>query len=271
MYNRVIVKFQPKSPEKEGSREVSLTLDRRTNYNGVARELGKALGADPLKILFITANPITKQPKDALPYTPRMALENMASSIPTAAEYAHAISLESIPQPVIYYDILDVNLADLESKKSIEVNVLYPSLRDETTVNVFVPRAGVAEDIIKALVSKGKLDSNSSEHMRVYEAVDGKITTIFSRDQPIGNPGEKMGSVLYVEQIPQEELEMNIEVDRLVQVVNYHKEPTRFHGIPFLFVVKKVRVYHFCKACVLTKIMYRMNHSARPKSDYSSD
>lgn len=240
VYNRVIVKFQPKSPEKEGSQEVSLTLDRRTNYNGVARELGKALGADPLKILFITANPITKQPKDPLPYTPRMALENMASSIPTAAEYAHAISLESIPQPVIYYDILDVNLADLESKKSIEVNVLYPSLRDEVTVSVFVPRAGVAEDIIKALVSKGKLDSKYSEHVRVYEAVDGKITTIFSRDQPIGNPGEKMGSVLYVEQIPQEELEMNIEVDRLVQVVNYHKEPTRFHGVPFLFVVKKV-------------------------------
>ncbi|CDH50856.1 cysteine proteinase [Lichtheimia corymbifera JMRC:FSU:9682] len=239
VYNRVIVKFQPKSPEKEGSQEVSLTLDRRTNYNGVARELGKALGADPLKILFITANPITKQPKDPLPYTPRMALENMASSIPTAAEYAHAISLESIPQPVIYYDILDVNLADLESKKSIEVNVLYPSLRDEATVSVFVPRAGVAEDIIKALCSKGKLDSKYSEHVRVYEAVDGKITTIFSRDQPIGNPGEKMGSVLYVEQIPQEELEMNIEVDRLVQVVNYHKEPTRFHGVPFLFVVKK--------------------------------
>ncbi|KAI9319606.1 hypothetical protein BX666DRAFT_1914369 [Dichotomocladium elegans] len=242
IYNRVVVRFKPKA-DKRGP-EVSLTIDRRSTYSAVAKELAKELDADPQKILFISANLITKQPKDPLPFSPRMTLETMVPSLPLPGEYLQSVHLESIPPPFIYYEILDVNLADLESKRSLKVNVLYPTLRDETTVSVFVPRAGVADDIIQALNAKGKLSKMADNPTtRVYEAVDGKITKILSPDQPISGLGIKFGSVVYVEQIPKEEQTMDEENDRIVQVVSYHKVPNRFHGVPFLFVLKKGELF----------------------------
>ncbi|KAI9271739.1 hypothetical protein BDA99DRAFT_433176 [Phascolomyces articulosus] len=244
VYNRVIVEFKPKS-DKQNEEVVKLKIDRRSTYGTVARELAKQLNADPQKLMFTTANPITKQPKDALPFSTKMSLESMVPSIVPAQEYASAVDMEAISAPLLYYDILDVNLADLEGKKSIHLTLLHPTLRDESAITVLVPRGGVASDIAEAVLAKNNnLGTNVSfEQVRIYEAIDGKIITVLSPDQTISGLGEKHGSSVYAEVIPDEEASMDTENDRLIEVVNYHKDPTRLHGAPFLFVAKKDELF----------------------------
>jgi ubiquitin carboxyl-terminal hydrolase 7 len=41
--------------------------------------------------------------------------------------------------------------------------------------------------------------------------------------------------------MPKDELEMNAGEDRLIQVVHYHNKTSERYGIPFRFVVIKVR------------------------------
>ncbi|KAI7858609.1 hypothetical protein BDC45DRAFT_498727 [Circinella umbellata] len=243
IYNRVIVEFKPRSADKQSTEEatIKLKLDRRSTYNTVARELANALNADPHKLMFTTANPITKQPKDALPFTTKMSLETMVPSILPAHEYAYAVDIESLPAPLIYYDVLDVNLADLEGKKSIHVTFLYPTMREDqqSVMTVLVPRSGIASDMAEAILIKNKLENVTPKQIRIYEVVDGKIATVLSEDQKISGLGEKHGSTIYAEVIPPEEVSMDLENDRLLEVVSYHKDPTKLHSIPFLFVAKK--------------------------------
>ena len=249
VFNRVIVEFKPRSVEKQAEEEttVKLKLDRRSTYSTVARELAKALDADAQKLMLTTANPATKQPKDALPFSTKMNLEAMVPSIPPAHEYAYSVNSESIPAPLIYYDILDVNLADLEGKKSINVTFLYPTMREDqqSVITVLVPRSGVASDIAEAILAKNKLENVSCKQIRIYEVMDGKIATVLSEDQTVSGLGEKHGSTVYAEVIPADEVSMDLENDRLLEVVNYHKDPTKLHSIPFLFVAKKVKKSYY--------------------------
>lgn len=197
IYNRVMVEFRPKADKR--LQEVTLTLDRRSTYLTVARELAKAVDAEPTKLRFTTAHTLTRQPKDVLPYSSRLTLEMMAPGMPNAAEYAHAVSIESVTPPVIYYEVLDVSLVDLETKKSFKVNVLHPTLRDETPVDVLVPKTGVGRDLIQAIVAKSKLDTKDLEKIRVFEVVDGQIVTELSLDQPVDALSVKVGATLYAE------------------------------------------------------------------------
>lgn len=197
VYNRVMVEFRPKTDKQ--LQEITLTLDRRSTYLTVARELAKALEAEPTKLRFTTAHSLTKQPKDVLPYSARLTLEIMAPGIPNATEYAHAVNIESVTRPVIYYEILDVSLVDLETKKSFKINTLYPTLRDETPVEVLVQKNGVGKDLVQGIISKSKFDTKDLDRIRVFEVVDGQIVTELSLDQPIDGLGAKVGATLYAE------------------------------------------------------------------------
>lgn len=123
----------------------------------------------------------------------------MAPGIPNATEYAHAVNIESVTRPVIYYEILDVSLVDLETKKSFKINTLYPTLRDETPVEVLVQKNGVGKDLVQGIISKSKFDTKDLDRIRVFEVVDGQIVTELSLDQPIDGLGAKVGATLYAE------------------------------------------------------------------------
>ncbi|KAG0181285.1 hypothetical protein DFQ29_008812 [Apophysomyces sp. BC1021] len=233
VHNRIVVLFKPKV-DKRGQ-EVKLNLDRRAGYYYVARELGKLVGAEPSRIRFSTANFMTNKPKDVLAYSPTMNIEQMVPSMLSAGEYAQAVSIESIRTPVVFYEVLDFSVADLETKRFIKVNLLGETLRDEIQVTVLVPKTGFVRDLANVVQTKSKIDP---EQLRLFEVTDGRIVKEFSLDQPIDNVGDKL-SVLYAEKLSQDETDMDMDNDRLIQIVHYHKEATRYHGIPFRFVAKK--------------------------------
>ncbi|KAI8384621.1 uncharacterized protein BYT42DRAFT_493907 [Radiomyces spectabilis] len=236
LYNRVMVLFKPRFDKN--AREEKMVLSRRTTYIRTAENLAKILNVDAGKLRFSTAHSVTGQPKEALSYQPRATLEELIPSMPSASEYAHAVSLESIPPPVLYYEVMDISIADLETKRSMKLTVYGPTLRDESTITVLVPKSGIVCDLATATEAKCKSNNTQADRVRFYEAIDGKISKEFTSDQGIDQLGDKRAT-LYAERLTQDELDMDIDNDRLIQVVHYNKDPARFHGIPFRFIVKK--------------------------------
>ncbi|ORX43087.1 cysteine proteinase [Hesseltinella vesiculosa] len=262
MYNQVLVQFKEKTEKRDSNGgngnvgvnggapgalttngdTIQLILNREATYDQVARELGHKLGCVSSKIRLTTANPVTKQPKEVIHFRSNMQLEEMARGIFRAQEYAHAVTLETLtPIPLIYYEVLDVSMAVLENQRSLQVTLLGPGgIRDETTLTLNVPRVGSVSSLVPALVQskKCKIDVSAPERLRFFESVGGRITKEFSLDQPIDNVSENV-PILYIERIPDEEHTMDLDEDRLIQVVHYNKDPTRLHSVPFRFTVKK--------------------------------
>ncbi|KAI8086603.1 uncharacterized protein BX664DRAFT_299394 [Halteromyces radiatus] len=255
--NRVMVLFKHKFDKRDG-KEVKLVTDRFADYTKVVQQLAEKLDVDWSKIRLTSAHAVSHQPKEVIPFRARLQLSQMAFGLPRAHDYVHAVNMESIaPLPVIYYEILDVSMADLESKKTLQLILLGPGgLREETTVAVFVPSIGTVTDIISALDSKKcKLDISQPELLRLYEVMDGKITKEFSLDQPIDNVGDKRAT-LYLERIPDDELLMDMDNDRLIQVVHYNKDPSRLHSVPFRFTVKKGELFDETKKRLQQRLGY---------------
>ncbi|CAO3609348.1 unnamed protein product [Cunninghamella echinulata] len=258
IYNRVAVLFKNKAEkDKRDGESVKLVMNRLAEYTQVTAELAEKLGVDRTKISLSTADTITHQPKDVIPYKSTLKLEQMALGMPRAKEYVRLVNIDDIQPPIIYYDILEVSVVDLESKKSLKVTVLGPGgLREETAVTVLVPRIGTVNDLVVALNGKKtKLDTSRPDLLRFFEVTAGKITKEFSLDQPIDNVGDKNSS-LYVEKIPDDELSMDMDYDRVIQVVHYNKEPTRLHSVPFRFTVKKDETFDQTKNRLQQRLGY---------------
>ncbi|EIE78675.1 hypothetical protein RO3G_03379 [Rhizopus delemar RA 99-880] len=238
LYNRTMILFKP-LPSANNKQEIKLILNRTATYTVIAKALAKELGADANRIRFTACHPITHQPRETITYKPTLRLEEMMPSLPKPNEYQQFVSLEKMNTPSLFYELLEVDIADLESKRSIEVNVLGPTLRKETKVTALVSRAGTVRQLLDQVILKGKMEAKDPAKIRLYEALDGKLTKEFSLEQPVDNVATEKNAIVYAEPIPKDELEMNLDTDRLVNVVHYHNRPTGLHSIPFRFVAIK--------------------------------
>ena len=101
--------------------------------------------------------------------------------------------------PILYYEVLDVDISDLESKRSIEVVVLGSNLRKETKVSCLVSRAGSVGQLLDQIIVKGKMETKDPSKIRLFEAMDGKVTKEFSNDQTVDNVACEKSAVVYAE------------------------------------------------------------------------
>lgn len=199
--NRVLVVLKNKIDKRDG-KEIKLILDRHAGYTQIVQQLGEQLDVDWTKIRLTSVHAVTQQPKDVIPFRSQLQLNQMIPGMARIHDYAHAVHLEDVvPLPVLFYEILEVSMADLESRKSLQVTLLGPGgLREESTMTVFVPTIGTVADIILAIDhKKAKLDFSKPQNLRLFEILDGKISKEFTLDQPIDNVGDKRISTLYIE------------------------------------------------------------------------
>ncbi|CAO3694083.1 unnamed protein product [Rhizopus stolonifer] len=238
LYNKVMVLFKP-LPSVINKQEVKIILNRTADYTSVAKALAKELEADANRIRFTASHPITHQPRQTITYKPTLRLEEMMSNLPKPNEYRLFVGFEKMNTPSIFYELLEIDIADLESKRSIEVNVLGSNLRKETKVTALVSRAGTVNQLLGQIILKGKMDVKDPVKIRLYEVLDSKLTKEFSLEQPVDNVATEKKAVVYAEPIPSDELKMDLDTDRLINVVHYHNKPTELHSIPFRFVAIK--------------------------------
>ncbi|CAG8478545.1 24164_t:CDS:10 [Cetraspora pellucida] len=220
----VVVRFKPKYKDREPKSEFELTLNKRNTYDEVAKSVAAFLITDPLKVQFGTAHPTTGAYKAAI-------IKSAANQ--TLLEMLQTAYLPSLLN-LLYYEILDINTAELETNMFFKVYWLGTSIMKEEVITVLLPKTAVINEILKVIVQKLSLPIPTSS-IRLYDALHFKIQNEYDIDDPIDIIQEQV--TLYAEEIPQDEIELGAD-DKIIHVFHFTKEPLCAHGIPFKFVLK---------------------------------
>ncbi|GAA5896538.1 hypothetical protein JCM6882_005722 [Rhodosporidiobolus microsporus] len=223
--NRVVVTFRPRfdDPERE-QEEFSITLSKKNSYDQMAAKVGERLKHDYLKIRFTQSNGANGSPKTVVR---RQSSQNVAELI--------APGYMQMSGSLLYYELLDVSIIELETKKSLRVTWVGLTNKEEGSHPFLLPKNTSMQELANEHLRKVvTLSPESSGQIRVFEIVDGRVQKTFSGSEAVRDVPESLE--LYAEEITQEELDADN--DRIIQVYHFNKEPSRAHGIPFKFVLR---------------------------------
>ena len=104
LLNRVTVRFKPKNDPQSAGFE--LTMSKKMTYDQVSQKVAEHLCADPMRIRFTTADLDTQAPKSIYRRNARALLKEMIPS-----------SYAPHPLNLLYYEVLDISILDLETNK----------------------------------------------------------------------------------------------------------------------------------------------------------
>ena len=123
--NRLTVQFAPKVPQNRDEDVFALVLSRKMLYDQFAAKVGEHLKVDPTHIRFITINASTNNPKAIVKRTPTITLQQILTP-----QYGVYSTPNQLPN-ALYYEVLDLSLSELESKKSLRITWLSEGLTKE--------------------------------------------------------------------------------------------------------------------------------------------
>jgi len=141
-----------------------------------------------------------------------------------------------------------MSLAELETKKPLRFVWLPEGISKEEQAEALVPKNGHISDVIPYVMKRFSVPEQSGNRIRFFSAHSGK----FHKDIPLnyGVVGFQDYTTLYCELVPEEEVDCNLEVCRIIEAFHFQKEPSKTHnaGVPFKFVVKKDERFEDTKA-----------------------
>ncbi|KAK2794704.1 hypothetical protein FQN52_007474 [Onygenales sp. PD_12] len=232
LLNRITIKFAPIHPGD--SEPFELDLNRKMSYDLWTSKVGQHLNVDPTHMRFAPVVLNTGKPK---PFIKRTTTHNL-QQILTSQYSSYGYSVHRTD--ALYYEILDTSLMEYETKRMIKVNWLAEGTVKEQTFDVLVPKAGNVSDLLESFQKRANLDEETMQHLRVWEVYSGRIYK--ELDEKFNVAGITDFVSLYIEKIPQEEIEMQ-EGEFKISCFNFDKEPSKAHGIPFKFVVKPGEIF----------------------------
>ncbi|GAA5865830.1 hypothetical protein JCM8547_005726 [Rhodosporidiobolus lusitaniae] len=224
--NRVVVTFRPRfdDPDREYE-EFSITLSKKNSYDQMAQKVGERLKYDPLKIRFTQSNGANGSPKTIV----RRQQNNSVAELIQPGYMTTSCNL-------LYYELLDVSIIELETKKSLKVTWVGPTNKEEGSYPFLLPKntpiSELANDHLRKQV---KLLPEGSGQIRIFEISSGKAQKVFSGSEVVREVPDAME--LFAEEVSQEEANAE-DGERVVQVYHFSKDPNRTHGIPFRFVLR---------------------------------
>lgn len=159
-------------------------------YDVVAAKVGEKLNAAPQNIRF-TAPGVSG--------TPKTVIRHLQSS--TLLEMIQSAVYNGTNIPTLFYEVLDIPLSELETKKQVKVTVLTPTLSDETMYDLVLPKDKKIAELLQALESKGvKFESETGTRLpRIYEAVQNKFIRELDMGDPISSLTDSAYCTLYAE------------------------------------------------------------------------
>jgi ubiquitin carboxyl-terminal hydrolase 7 len=184
--------FEPVE-DQEG---VQLVLDRTLPYSAVVARLASQLNVEAGKIRLMDDR---DTPAHLVQYKEDTPLEVMVSDLPSPEDYMHHIEFARVHTPIVYYEVLDINVADLESKRSIDVTVVGPTLRQGTKVTALVSRIGTVKQLLETIIAKAKLEIEDPSLIRLFEVENGLVTKEFSPDQTVDSVATEENAMVYAE------------------------------------------------------------------------
>jgi len=222
----------PQKCDLEQYEEFELVLSTKLSYDKFSEKVGEKLGVNPTHLRFYTVNVNTGVPRAPVKrQAPNQTLLNILN--PTG--YSQLSMTQR--HDSLYYEVLDISLAELDTKKSIKITLLNESTAKEDTYDVLVTKSGVIEDLIEALVKKAKIPGeDEGGKMHVYEASNHKFFRELDRTYPVISINDY--AQVIAERIPEEELKAAQEdIKALISVFHFQQETSRPHGLPFRLLV----------------------------------
>ncbi|CAG8740288.1 749_t:CDS:2, partial [Dentiscutata erythropus] len=134
---------------------------------------------------------------------------------------------------LLYYEMLDISIVELETKKFFKVYWLGTTVKEEDVIDICLPKTAIVNQIFQIIINKLALKHTS--RIRLYDVLRYKIQKEYDINDPIDEIEENI--TLYAEEIPQDEIKLGTK-DKVIRVFHFAKEPLCAHGIPFKFVIK---------------------------------
>jgi len=240
LLHKIKVRFAPKF---DVGADFDLDLSKRMTYNTMCQKVAEALGPDVQAdhLRFSPVNAHTGRPKIALRHTTTANLGTILQ--PGYNSYGQAQNQRT---DALYYEILEVSMTELETRKNIKITWLPDGIHKEEPYEILVPKNGTVEDVVSGLQRKATKASISDEalpRIRVFETHANKIYRAIEPTLPVTNLSEF--SPMYAELIPEGEAknEIDEETEAILPAFQFDKEISKAHGVPFYFLIKKDEVF----------------------------
>jgi ubiquitin carboxyl-terminal hydrolase 7 len=232
LVNLTAVHFIPKI--QSDHKGFTLSLSKKNTYDEVAEKVGAYLGVPGTHLRFMTVNSATGTARTPIKYG---GSGKSLQQIFTGHYYQTSVSHNQL-----LYEVLDMPLAELETKRLIKFVWLPEGISKEEHVEALVPKNGTVADAVPYIQKRYNIDDSAAEKIRFFAAHAGK----FHKDIPhvFNVAGIQEFMLLYAEIVPDEEHMANPEESRLIEAFHFQKEPSKPHtqGVPFQFLMKKVCV-----------------------------
>jgi len=240
----------------------------------MSQKVGDRLKHESLKLRFTTTQP-NGQPKQVL----KRSLNQAVSEIIQPSYLSHQT-------PTILYELLDVPISELETKRSLKVVWTGRHNKEEGIYPFLLPKTNSVTDLAEHVAKNVSQQPLDPLKIRLFAiSKDGKRQEELNALDMIGNLPD--GTELYAEvrdtfclagmlfnifsgQIPVEEDEAE-EGDKIIFAYHFYREPTRAHGVPFRAVCKPVRCSVFPGSVYPKLSLCRMNHSRKRRSVWRRD
>lgn len=106
--NRVLVHFRPRYDDMAIVQEFHLLLSKKMNYDQMAAKVGEKIQHDPMKLRFTSS--LQGQPKSIIRRSAHNAVSDMIQ-----ASYTNG------PSNVLFYELLDISIIEIETKRNVRV------------------------------------------------------------------------------------------------------------------------------------------------------
>lgn len=210
IYHRVCIMFKPKPTNNNNNNnkyrdEIKLILNRTWTYSTVASKIAERLNVEASKIQLTSAyNNMSTSPRGVSILSPgglkpSMRLEEMLPMLPKATDYAQFVGFEHISAPVLFYEVLEVDVADLKTKRTMDVVLIGSNLRKETKINCIMPRTATVYQLLEQVITKGKANVKEPFKMRLFDVKESRIIKEFSLDDTVDSIANEKSTITYAE------------------------------------------------------------------------
>ncbi|KAM7219944.1 ubiquitin carboxyl-terminal hydrolase [Rhypophila decipiens] len=208
--------------------EFDLELNSKISYDKLAEKVGERLQVIPTHLRFYTIS------ASGMPRAPvKRTVNQSLHTILNPSGYGQ-INMNQRTN-ALFFEVLDMSLAELDTKKSIKVILLSEGITKEEQFDILVAKNGQVEDLIAGLIKKAKIASEEEGgRLRIYETNSHKFFRELARDYPVISINDY--TTVVAERIPEEELEAT-ESAQYISAFHFQGEPNRAHGMPFRFLI----------------------------------
>ncbi|KAL9102026.1 MAG: hypothetical protein Q9163_002781 [Psora crenata] len=248
LLNRKQVTFSPKYLTGTDKEVFKLDLTRKMSYEQFSAKVGEHLKVDPTHIRFSTVHIATGKARAVVKRNANQSLNQILS--PSFTSYSNSSQRDD----ALYYEILDMSLSELDTKKALRVTFVTEGFSKEDTFDILAPKMGTVKDLIAGVQKRAKLDDETAQNIRIYEIYNGKVNREYRDETSLTQITEF--SILIAEVIPEEERSAG-ENETAIYCFHYDKEPSKTHGIPFKFIVKPGELFKVTKQRISKRIGFK--------------